>query len=310
MQAFQSLFPVFFAIAIGFICRIKNWVTPIQKDGTKNVIFNIFFPILIFNILFSSNIKSSTLYIVIYVFVAFVIAYWIGKLVNKFTNNHFSHLSSFMLMTCEGGSVALPLYTSLVGTSYAVNTITFDIAGVMLGFILIPIMVAKQSSSEIGVKQLIKKIITNSFVLAVFFGLLLNTLGVYTWLSHSNIFQVYNDTISLTTGSITGLILFTIGYDFKLSSKTIRPLLKLLVLRIVTSVLIIGGFFILFPQLMVEHTYMIAVIIYFMCPTGFATPLQLMPLYKTDEDENYLSTFLSLYMSVTLIVYIIVTLVI
>jgi Predicted permeases len=290
-------------IFIGIICRVKKWILPQQKEATKNVVFNIFFPILIFNVLFSSNINPSTFYIVIYVFIAFVIAYFLGLILKKYSNDRFSHLSAFMLMTCEGGSVALPLYTSLVGAKYAVNTVTFDIAGVMLGFILIPIIVAKKTSTNIGAKGLIKKIFTNSFVLAVIFGLLLNIIGIYNWLEHSSIFSLYTNTITMSTGSITGLILFTIGYDFKLSTSTFKPLLKLLCLRIFTSIAIIIGFFILFPNLMVDKIYLIAVIIYFMCPTGFATPLQLIPLYKSNVDESYLSTFLSLYMIVTLFVY-------
>ena len=303
MNVINLLFPVFFMIVIGIICRIKGWVTPQQKEGTKNVVFNIFFPILIFNVLFSSQINPSTLYIVIYVFIAFILAYMLGLFLKRWNHDRFSHLSSFMLMTCEGGSVALPLYTSLVGSSFSVNTVTFDIAGVMLGFILIPIIVAKQTSTEVGISSLVKKIVTNSFVLAVTFGLLLNVLGIYQWLQQSSFFEMYSSTLTMATGSIVGLILFTIGYDFKISSTTLKPLMKLLCLRIITSIAIILGFFILFPNLMADKIYLIAVIVYFMCPTGFATPLQLMPLYKDDIDESYLSTFLSLYMIVTLSVY-------
>ncbi|MDQ0361055.1 AEC family transporter [Breznakia pachnodae] len=307
MSAINLLFPVFFMIIIGIICRIKGWVTPEQKDGTKKVVFNIFFPILIFNILFSSSISSSTIYIVIYVLIAFIIAYIIGLVLRKWTGERFEKLSPFMMMTCEGGSVALPLYTSIVGSAYAVNTVTFDIAGVIIGFIIIPIMVAKMTSSEVGIKELIIKIFTNSFVLAVLFGILLNILGIYESLRASSLFDTYSNTITTATGSISGLILFTIGYDFKLSTITIKPLLKLTLLRILTSIAIILGFFVLFPELMTSKIYAIGVIVYFMCPTGFATPLQLIPLYKDDVDESYLSTFLSLYMVVTLLVFAIVT---
>ena len=33
MAALTTLFPVFFMIGLGAIARIKNWITPEQKDG-------------------------------------------------------------------------------------------------------------------------------------------------------------------------------------------------------------------------------------------------------------------------------------
>jgi len=54
---------------------------------------------------------------------------------------------------------------------------------------------------------------------------------------------------------------------------------------------------------MTEKTYVIAVIIYFMCPIGFALPMQISPLYKNEEDASYTSAFISLNMIITLIVY-------
>ncbi len=71
-------------------------------------------------------------------------------------------------------------------------------------------------------------------------------------------------------------------------------------------ILIIIGFFVFFPQLMAEKTYLIAVLIYFMCPTGFALPMQISPLYKKEEDSSFTSAFISLYMIITLIVYTII----
>lgn len=303
MNAINILFPVFFMLAIGYLCKSRGWVTADQKEGAKKVVFQILFPILIFSILFSSTVNPSTFSLVIYVFVAFIIIYVIGRKLIFWTGNQFAHLSPFLLMTCEGGSVALPLYTSIVGTAYASNTITFDIAGVLLGFVLIPILVAKQTSAEVKPLMLVKKTITNPFVLAVFLGLLLNLSGVYSWLEQSTFFALYTQTISMSTGSLTGLLLFTIGFDFSLSSQTWKPLFKLSLLRIITSLGIIAGFFLLFPQLMADPIYKIGVLIYFMCPTGFATPLQLVPLHKNADDGIYSSTFLSVYMIVTLIVF-------
>ena len=53
----------------------------------------------------------------------------------------------------------------------------------------------------------------------------------------------------------------------------------------------------------------IAVLLYFMCPTGFALPMQLTPLCSNESDEQFMSAFLSLFMIVTLVVYVLIAVV-
>ena len=303
MAALSTLFPVFFMVLLGIISRIKGFVTPEQKEGANNIVFNVLFPILIFNILLTSKIESSAILIVVYVFIAFVLTMFIGKLLTKFTGERFSHISYFMLTTCEGGNVALPLYTSIVGVAYASNTVIFDLAGTLIAFVLIPIMVAKLSAGQTSPKELAKTIFTNSFVIAVILGLGLNLLGVYNMLAQTLFIDVYTNTINMVTGPIIGMILFIIGYNLKINMETLGSLLKLLIVRIVLFAFVIVGFFVFFPHLMADKIYMIAVLIYFMCPTGFALPMQISPLFKSEEDSSYTAALISLNMVVTLIVY-------
>lgn len=62
MVALTTLFPVFFMVALGLLARIKGFVTPEQKNGANNIVFNVLFPILIFNVLFTSKIEISAIY--------------------------------------------------------------------------------------------------------------------------------------------------------------------------------------------------------------------------------------------------------
>ncbi len=62
----------------------------------------------------------------------------IGKSIAKPISGRYARLAPFLLMTCEGGSVALPLYIALVGAEHAVNIITFDVAGILINFGLVP----------------------------------------------------------------------------------------------------------------------------------------------------------------------------
>ena len=219
----------------------------------------------------------------------------------NFTGEKFAHISPYLLTTCEGGNVALPLYLSIVGASS--NTVIFDLAGVFMAFVIIPIMVARAGAGETRIRELIKTILTNSFVIAVILGLGLNLLGTYNFLSNSSYLGIYSNTITQVTAPIVGVILFIIGYDLNINMEILGAVLKLLVARIIFYILVIIGFFIFFPGLMIDKVFMIAVLIYFMSPTGFAIPMQISPLYKSNDDCGFASAIISLNMIITLVVY-------
>ena len=303
MKAIETIFPVFFMIFLGLLSRIKGWITPEQKEGANKIVFNVLFPVMIFNVLLTSHIKMNDISIVLYVFIAFSLAIIIGYVLRNMTGKKWSHFSPFLLTTNEGGNVALPLYTSIVGMAYAKNTVIFDIAGTIIAFIIIPICVEKMTSESTDIKVLLKKIFSNSFVIAVILGLVLNLTGFYNYLMTTSLGSVYTKTISQATAPIVGMVLFIIGYNLKIKKDMIGSLVKLLGIRFIIHSCIIAGFFILFPSLMSDKTYLMAVLIYFMSPTGFAVLMLIEPLNKTEEDADFQSAFLSIGMVITLILY-------
>ena len=238
----------------------------------------------------------------LYVLAAFTLAMILGKFISKFTGKEMGHISPYLLTTCEGENVALPLYTSIVGVAYASNTVIYDIAGTVIAFI-ISVLVAKKTSGNTSTKELLKTIFTNSFVITVILGIILNVLGVYDMLCQAAFIDVYTNTIQQAIAPIVSLILLIIGYNLKINKDTIGSLLKLVGARIIFYILVIAGFFIFFPYLMANKIYMMGVLIYFMCPTGFAMPMLISSLYKGEEDEDFVATFISLFMVITLIVY-------
>lgn len=208
-------------IILGVIARTRNFITSQQKEGANHIVFNILFPILIFNVLFTAKIESSAILIILYVLIAFSLAMILGKLITKFTGKKIGHISPYLLTTCKGGNVALPLYTSIVGVAYASNTVIYDIAGTVIAFIIIPILVAKKTSSTTSTKELLKTIFSNSFVIAVILGVILNLLGVYNLLSQTAFMDVYTNTIQQATAPIVSLILLIIGYNLKINMNTL-----------------------------------------------------------------------------------------
>lgn len=303
------LFPVFFMLFLGYLARKKEWITTQQNEGGKKIVFNILFPILVFHVLAQSELKKEFLIQILFLFFAWSFVFLVGKAMTRFTGKRFSNISPYLLLTCEGGNVALPLYISLVGAAHAVNIVTFDVAGILINFGLVPILVTKQSSSELNWKSLLKKIFTSSFILAVLIGILFNVTGIYSYLMNSTFQDIYLSTIDIVLKPITGIILFTLGYELKLNRAMLQPLWRLSLLRLLTCSGIIGTFFLFFSNLMKEEVFSIAVFLYFMCPTGFPVPLQIQALVKEEEEEHFMSAFISVFLMIALAVYTIITLV-
>lgn len=301
MTVLTTLFPVFFMLLLGLVSHIKGWVTVNQKNGANSIIFKILFPVLVFNLMANANIELSHISIILYVYIAYLVILVIGKFITQHITKKYQKFAPYLLTVVEGGNVALPLYLSIVGQSS--TTVIFDLGGIMICFITIPILIAKEVSAGSSYKDIIKSIFTNTFVIAVILGLFMNCTGLYELLLASSFGDMISTTINQVTAPIIPMILFILGYDLNIDSHNLKPVLRLIAVKFVYYAFVILGFFVLFPELMADKSFMMAPIIYFMCPTGFGLMPIIEPLYQDEDDASFTSAFVSIFMIVTLFVY-------
>ena len=301
MTVLTTLFPVFFMLLLGLVSHIKGWVTVNQKNGANSIIFKILFPVLVFNLMANANIELSHISIILYVYIAYLVILVIGKFITQHITKKYQKFAPYLLTVVEGGNVAVPLYLSIVGQSS--TTVIFDLGGIMICFITIPILIAKEVSAGSSYKDIIKSIFTNTFVIAVILGLFMNFTGLYELLLASSFGDMISTTINQVTAPIIPMILFILGYDLNIDSHNLKPVLRLIAVKFVYYAFVILGFFVLFPELMADKSFMMAPIIYFMCPTGFGLMPIIEPLYQDEDDASFTSAFVSIFMIVTLFVY-------
>lgn len=301
MTVLTTLFPVFFMLLLGLVSHIKGWVTVNQKNGANSIIFKILFPVLVFNLMANANIELSHISIILYVYISYLVILVIGKFITQHITKKYQKFAPYLLTVVEGGNVALPLYLSIVGQSS--TTVIFDLGGIMICFITIPILIAKEVSAGSSYKDIIKSIFTNTFVIAVILGLFMNFTGLYELLLASSFGDMISTTINQVTAPIIPMILFILGYDLNIDSHNLKPVLRLIAVKFVYYAFVILGFFVLFPELMADKSFMMAPIIYFMCPTGFGLMPIIEPLYQDEDDASFTSAFVSIFMIVTLFVY-------
>ena len=307
MKAVEALFPVFFMLFLGLLARKRQWITFAQNEGAKKLVFTILFPLLVYKVLVTSELKSTFLIQIIYMDIIWLIVLFIGFKLTPFTSKKFAHISPYLLVTCEGGNVALPLYISIVGAAHAVNIVTFDVAGILINFGVLPILVTKKVVGQVEWKELLKKIFTSSFMVSVIGGVFMNLTGLHKMIMSIGLESTFNSTMELVITPITGIILFTLGYELKFEKEMLSSLLRLAIVRLVLCSIIITLFYVVFPALVSEKVFEIAILLYFMCPTGFPVPLQVQALVTGEDDESYMSAFISLFLVVALIAYTLIT---
>lgn len=305
MQAISTIFPVFFILFLGIHARKKGWINHEQNNGLKTIALDILFPFLIYHIVATSVLDRNIALEIVYLIAVWILVYFFGKMVCRMLAESIREISPFLLLTCEGGAVALPLYLSIVGSSYILNLIPFDLAGILINFIFVPTVLQIRRKEELKLLPLVKKVISAPFVIAALLAVITNLTGLQRLLSQSSTFgSIYENTMNAIIAPVSGLILFSLGYSIRLKKGYLSSLFKLAVIRLTFCSGIIASFFLVFPEKMESPVFSLGVILYFYCPTGFPVPLQIREILDTDEKEEFVSAFISLFLLIALVVYV------
>jgi predicted permease len=306
MKVLATIVPVFFMIALGILSNRKNLVSDEQANGMYAVISKILVPIMVFNAIFTSNIEVSALYIIVVVFFLHISGIVIGKLTDRFIGKEYSHITPFLMSTVDGGNICFPLYATIVWSSYIGNIVLLDIANMFIVFLIIPLIVSTSTSHTSDIKVLLKNILHNPIVITLLLAFTLKLLGVYTLVSNSSFIGLYDGVVQMAIAPIVGVILFMIGYQFKIEKSSVGILIKCIFLRFLIMLTGIIVLLLLFPHIIDDRIMLIALLLYFMCPPALILQVQIRGLFKSNDEVSFISAFTSLYIVITLIAYILI----
>ena len=305
MTAISVIFPVFFLLFLGGHVRRRAWLSHEQNEGAKKIALDILFPFLIYQVMVETKLEKGVFLQIVFLIFLWIIVYFLGGQLSKLLPKDFQEIGPFLCLTCEGGAVALPLYISVVGKPYMANLIPFDLAGILINFIFVPTVLQIRRKDELKLLPLVKKVISAPFVIAALLAVITNLTGLQRLLSQSSTFgSIYENTMNAIIAPVSGLILFSLGYSIRLKKGYLSSLFKLVVIRLIFCSGIIASFFLVFPEKMESPVFSLGVILYFYCPTGFPVPLQIREILDSDEKEEFVSAFISLFLLIALVVYV------
>jgi len=303
MDAVNAIIPVVFMLALGYFARRQRIISDTQNEGIKKLIFSILLPILVFNACFTMSIDPKYIQLTGYMFILQCLVIAAGTLVFRVWKTEYSHISPYLMTTIEGGNAFYPLYTSLVGAAYTSYFVLLDVPGIFMIFLVVPLLMARSTSSGMRAKDTLRSVYTNPIICALVIGLVLNLTGAAAAFAKTPVFATYQAVANTATMPIAPLILFTLGHSFRIGRDNLPVMIKTLVVRLVLMALGAAAAFLLFPWILDDAPLRIAVLLFLSCPPAFASPIILEKLYKGEKDGSFCSTYISLHMLATVIIF-------
>lgn len=303
MEAINAIIPVIFMLALGWFARRFGILGSEHNAGLKKLIFSILLPILVFNATFTMSVDLRYMQLTLFMLLLQCVTLALGWLIFRLIRTDYAHLSPWMMTTIEGGNAFYPLYTALVGTGFSSYFVLLDIPGIFIVFLIIPLLLAKLGSGRASLRDMLRSVYTNPVICALAAGILLNVTGVSALLMQTRAYESYAALASAATSPIAPLILFTLGYSFRIGRGNLLPMLGTLAVRLILMGCGIGAAFLLFPWIRADAALTIAVILFLLSPPAFAYPIILEPACRNEGDGAFCSTYISLHMLVTVIAF-------
>lgn len=292
MNVLSAILPVFFMIGLGYLSQKKKIVSESEVNGLRNAVNKIFFPVMVFNAIFTTSLQVEMLAVIGFMFVVHLLAIGIGKITSSFTSKEYSSISPYLMAT-------------IVGRQYIGNVVLLDFACMFIVFLVIPVFVSFHDQQNADFQSLLMNLVKDPIIITLVIAIFLQLCGVYSYLDSSGFITVYESVITMITSPIVACILFTIGYRFHVEKSSFQSLIQCILVRVLIMALFAVIFFLIFPNLVQDTAMKVVVPLYFLSPPALVLTSQLEPLCKKKEEQNFLSSFISLYFVVTLLVYIV-----
>ena len=235
IRVIEAALPVLLALAIGMLCRKKQFLSRDGVDTLKKVVVNITLPAVLVNAFATAEYQRSTLVIPLVMFLLCCAGLLLGKLLARLLRLP-GRLSPFLATGFEAGMLGYALFTLLYPKESTAQFALLDLGQVLFVFTLYKGLL----SGRQGRKALVKDAVTSPVLWAILVGVLLGATGLYAAMGRigvSGILDSVTDFVSAPTGMI---ILLTVGYDLVLEEIPWKETFRFILLRLLVMAVLLG----------------------------------------------------------------------
>lgn len=290
ISVFEMILPLVAAFGLGIVAKKTSMIDTAGCNALKAVLSKIIITVVLFDAMLFADYEPSTALIAIFSLMAHIVLFLLGFATRKFLPSRKQYFP-FAVSTWEGGTLGIPLCMMIFGKSGMAKMAILDIGcAIPIFTMIIPYLQSMEGGKPSG-RQIVKNTFSTPTFDAVILGVILGISGFGKVLSNSSVFSVYRTLVSSITGSCTFLILFTVGFGFKLQSKMIKDVLITVFIRLGSFLLVFGSVYaILVLSMPLSREWLGVFIIGATMPTSFG----LMAYGKFTDNEDYMAGVISL----------------
>lgn len=235
VSVIETALPVFLAIAIGMLCRSRNFLTRDGIDALKKVVLNFTLPFVLLNAFATAEYTLAALILPVVMFGICCLALVLGKVLVRLLKIP-GRLSMYLASGFEAGMLGYALFALLYPEVTMSSFALPDIGQTLFVFTLYKILL----SGKTDWKAIGRDMASTPILWAVAAGVLIGATGLYRAMTAwgvSGILDSVTDFLSAPTGMI---ILVTVGYDLVIREIPWKQTGSLIAMRLITAAVCYG----------------------------------------------------------------------
>ena len=264
----QTALPVFLALALGALCRSKQFLTRDGVDTLKKVVINITLPAVLVNAFATAEYSMAALILPAVMFGLCCLALGLGFLIIRLSGMK-SRLAPYLATGFEAGMLGYALFALLFPDVRISNFALPDIGQTLFVFTIYKILL----SGKTDLKAIGKDMVTTPILWAVFAGVLIGATGLYGKLQQWGVSGILNSVTDFVSAPTAMIILLTVGYDLVLREIPWKKTAGLIAMRLVVMAILMAVTVLLNRTVLNGMFFEGAAILMFILPPPYVIPV-------------------------------------
>lgn len=264
----QTALPVFLALALGALCRSKQFLTRDGVDTLKKVVINVTLPAVLLNAFATAEYSMAALILPAVMFGLCCLALALGFLIIRLSGMK-SRLAPYLATGFEAGMLGYALFALLFPNVRISNFALPDIGQTLFVFTLYKILL----SGKTDLKAIGKDMVTTPILWAVFAGVLIGATGLYGKLQQWGVSGILNSVTDFVSAPTAMIILLTVGYDLVLREIPWKKTAGLIAMRLVVMAILMAVTVLLNRTVLNGMFFEGAAILMFILPPPYVIPV-------------------------------------
>lgn len=294
ISVIETALPVFLALAMGMLCRSRNFLTRDGVDTLKKVVINLTLPFVLFDSFATAEYSLSSIVLPVIIFVTCCVMLALGFLIIRLSKMK-SRLAPFLASGFEAGMLGFALFALLFPDESASRFAMLVLGQEIFVFTLYKMLLTGKSD----LKAIGKDFISSPTLIAVVLGILVGATGLYGKMQDWGVAGIVDSVTSFLSAPTGMIILLAVGYDLVIREIPWKQTAGLIAMRLGVAGVMLAVLVVLNRTVLNGMIFEGAAVLLFMLP-----PPYVIPIFSDEPAERVqISSALSALTLVTMVLF-------